>query len=130
MKNPPLSRPRLPIASFWDDQLGLLIWDLEKVSFRDFSFLFIWANSLPTKDTFKSPGLEFGIFLHIEGFSLFVPPPLFWDLKFQGYYAITLHHHGIALFSTPNCPPSVLVKAPEFLANLLAWLRTIFGRLY
>jgi hypothetical protein len=41
-----------------------------------------------------------------------VPPPLFRDLKFQGYYAITLHHRGIALFSTPNCPPSVLAKAP------------------
>jgi hypothetical protein len=96
----------------------LLIRDPEKVFFRDFRFLFIWADSLPTKDTLKSPGLEFMIFLHIEGLSLFVPPPLFRDLKFQGYYAITLHHRGIALFSTPNFPLAVLAKAPEFLANL------------
>jgi hypothetical protein len=74
----------------------LLIQDPEKVSFQDFCFLFIWADSLPTEDTLKSPGLEFVIFLHIEGFPLFVPPPLFWDLKFQGYYAITCQKKLIA----------------------------------
>jgi hypothetical protein len=90
----------------------------EMVTFQNFRILLVLDESRLDYRMISSPGLELIIFLHTDGFPLFVPPPAFADLTFLGYYAITLHNRGIALFKTPDCPRSTVEKIPEFLKDL------------
>jgi hypothetical protein len=45
---------------------------------------------------------------------MFDPLPILKNLKFIGYYAITLYQRGIAFYATKECPEGTLGKMGEF----------------
>jgi hypothetical protein len=58
----------------------------------------------------------------MDGFLMFDPPSILEDLKFLGYYAITLHQKGIAFYATKDCTEGTLAKIGQFLRVFKVWL--------
>jgi hypothetical protein len=50
-------------------------------------------------------------------FSMFDPPSILEDLKFLGYYTITLHQRGIAFYATKDYTEGTLAKIVQFLRS-------------
>jgi hypothetical protein len=48
---------------------------------------------------------------------MFNPPSILEDLKFLGYYAITLHQRGIAFYAIKDCTEGTLAKIGQFLRS-------------
>jgi hypothetical protein len=71
----------------------------ENTEFKDIKILLFFDQSTPDPHVFQSPGLELIIYQHMDGFPMFNPLWILKDLKFLGYYAITLHQRGIAFYA-------------------------------
>jgi hypothetical protein len=111
---PPLENPD---PAFWTAKLDTLLKKKENTEFKDIKILLFFDQSTPDPHVFQSPGLELIIYQHMDGFPMFDPPSILEDLKFLGYYAITLHQRGIAFYATKDCTKGTSAKIGQFLRS-------------
>jgi hypothetical protein len=111
---PPLENPNL---AFWTTKLDTLLKKKENTEFKDIKILLFFDQSTPDPHIFQSPGLELIIYQNIDGFPMFNPPSILKNLKFLGYYAITLYQRGIAFYATKDCTEGTLAKIGQFLKS-------------
>lgn len=104
-------------SPFWNEKLDLLLKEKEKMEYKDIKVLLVSDQKAPDPAAFQSPGLELIIYQHVHGFPMFDPPPILRNLNFLGYYAITLHQRGIAIYATKDCPEATMGKIGEFLRD-------------
>jgi hypothetical protein len=106
-----------PDPAFWTAKLDTLLKKKENTEFKDIKILLFFDQSTPDPHVFQSPGLELIIYQHMVGFPMFDPPLILEDLKFLGYYVITLHQRGIAFYATKDCTEGTLAKIDQFLRS-------------
>jgi hypothetical protein len=85
---------------------------------RDFRILLTFDNALLDNSIFKSSGLELIILENLGGFPILIPLAAIGHWKFLGYFSIFFVSSGIALFGSPDCPQTMLDKAPAFMKDL------------
>jgi hypothetical protein len=104
---PPLENPN---PAFWTAKLDTLLKKKENTEFKDIKILLFFDQSTPNPHVFQSPGLELIIYQHMDGFPMFNPHSILEDLKFLGYYMITLYQRGIAFYATKDCTEGTSAK--------------------